>query len=256
MPHAPRYCPPGVPLELTARTIGARFLLRPSAMLNAAILAVLGRALALYAVQMHAFAVLSNHWHCLFTSPETRLTREFVRYVQGGLARAVNEEHGGDGPVWCRAGVIPVVDAPSELARLRYVLAHGAKEGLVASPFDWPGVHAARALCGRETLTGTWVDRSRAYQLRRGGTRGGGRDPEPHEVTTTYPIHLAPLPSLRSLSAADYRRHMQALLASIELDARAAHRHALGVDAVLAQDPFDHPARSKRGPAPICQPPR
>jgi REP element-mobilizing transposase RayT len=239
-------------LELTARTIGAHFLLRPSEAFNQRVLAVIGRALHLYAIQLHAFAVLSNHWHCLFTPPDAATAREFVRYVQGNLARAVNDELGREGPVWCRAAVIPVVDAEAQLERLHYVLSQGAKEGLVATPLDWPGVHAARALCGREDLVGAWVDRSRAYRLRRGGSRGGGRDPQPHEVTTSYPITLAPVPALRHLEPAAYQQYMRALVATIEVDARAAHPRPLGAAAILAQDAFDCPRRSKRGRAPRC----
>ncbi len=252
MPRAPRYIPPGVPLELTARTVWKQFLLRPSAALNARILAIIGRALALYAVDLHAFAVLSNHWHCLFTPRDAAAARDFARYVQAGLARAINDELGRQGPVWTRVGLTPVIGAEAETARLRYVLAHGAKEGLVASPFDWPGVHAARALCGYETLVGEWLDRTRACKLRHGGGKGGGRDPLPSEVTTSYPITFTPLPSWRHLDADQRVAHMRALVATIVVDARAKHPRPMGVAAILAQDPADRPAHSKHGRAPIC----
>ncbi len=55
-----RYVEPGQVVEVTTRTIQSRFLLRPSVELNAALLAVLGRALAHHKVALHGFAVLSN----------------------------------------------------------------------------------------------------------------------------------------------------------------------------------------------------
>ena len=45
-------------------------------------------------------------------------------------------------------------------ARLRYVLGHGTKEGLVSSPGSWPGPNCIAALTRGELLRGTWFDRS------------------------------------------------------------------------------------------------
>jgi len=40
------------------------------------------------------------------------------------------------------------------VARLAYILGHGAKENLVARLRDWPGVHCIRALLDGEELSG------------------------------------------------------------------------------------------------------
>ena len=130
-------------LEITCRTIGGQFLLRPSDDLTERFYGLLGRALALYPVELHAFAVLSNHWHCLITPADPAAARDFMRYMHGNLARAINDILGREGPVWHRAKIIPVADGDAQVERLRYVLAHGAKEGLVGTPLDWPGPHAA-----------------------------------------------------------------------------------------------------------------
>ncbi|HEV7518931.1 MAG TPA: hypothetical protein VGR07_21775 [Thermoanaerobaculia bacterium] len=48
-----------------------------------------------------------------------------------------------------RYQAIPISEAEAaEVERLRYVLAHGCKEGLVEHLRDWPGVSAVRALLG------------------------------------------------------------------------------------------------------------
>jgi len=46
-------------------------------------------------------------------------------------------------------------------ARLKYLLGHGVKEGLVARPQDWPGAHVVRALVQDEEVTDLWFDRTR-----------------------------------------------------------------------------------------------
>jgi hypothetical protein len=42
----------------------------------------------------------------------------------------------------------------AQVERLKYVLAHGVKEGLVEKVTDWPGVHCAQALMTGETVQG------------------------------------------------------------------------------------------------------
>jgi hypothetical protein len=58
----------------------------------------------------------------------------------------------------------------AQVERLRYVLAHGCKEGLVERLRDWPGVSAVRALLEDESLEGLWFDRTREHVSRRRGT--------------------------------------------------------------------------------------
>jgi hypothetical protein len=122
------------------------------------------------------------------------------------------------------------------------VLAHGTKEHLVASPLDWPGVTAARALAGREVLVGRWVDRTARKRLER-----SGRTPQASEYTTEYPIELAPLPVHERQTGPDREREVAAMIAEIEAAHPGPH---LGVAAVLAQDPNAEPRHSKRGRAP------
>jgi REP-associated tyrosine transposase len=231
-------------VEITTRTVGARRLLRPCPELNRRILGILGRALHLYPVDLHAFVFLSNHWHALLSVPDAAALAAFLRYVNGNVARAAQRVHRWAGPVWHdRAHVIVVADDGAAEARLRYVLAHGAKERLVASPLDWPGVTCARALAGRERLVGAHVDRVRAWRLAR-----AGRVPAPAAITTRYPIDLAPLPHWAAWPADRRRRAVAALIADLERDHRGAP--VLGVRAVLAQDPHAPPAHAKRTAAP------
>jgi hypothetical protein len=49
----------------------------------------------------------------------------------------------------------------AQVGRLEYLLSQGCKEGLVARPQDWPGVHAIEALLTGLPVEGTWYDRTR-----------------------------------------------------------------------------------------------
>ncbi len=223
------------------RTNESRLYLRPSKELNEAILAILGRALARHNVRLHAFVFLSNHWHALVTVPSGKALSGFLRDVHSGVAKAAQRINGVKGKVWQgkKATVIPVLDDEAQLRRLRYLLAHGTKEGLVASPTLWPGLTSARALLGEEALSGTWIDHKRLRELRRSRP-----DPHPTEYITEYPIELAPLPVHEGLSAEAIVDEVRTMVAEIEAEHPGPH---LGVDAVLAQDPQSEPRTTKRG---------
>jgi hypothetical protein len=232
-------------VELTIRVTGGLFLLKPSPELNARILGILGRALALYPISLHAFVFLSTHWHALATVCHAERLAAFLQYVNGNLAKAVQEVHGWNGKVWGRrTQVIPVVDDAAAEGRLRYILAHGAKEGLVASPLDWPGVSSARALAFGDALVGVWQDRAREARMRR-------RGPAPRDaVLRRYPIDLVPLPSWSETTAETRQATVQRMLADIERDARQAHPVVLGANAVQAQDPVTRLQAPASSPAP------
>jgi hypothetical protein len=250
--RSPRFVPAGFVVEITAQTVGQRFLLRPSEALNRVILAVLGRALALFPVDLHAFAFMSNHWHALVSVPDGLALSRFVQHVHSNIARAVNSMLGTEGAVFGRASFI-MVGEDAEQDRLRYVLAQGVKEGLVARCTQWPGVHCARALLREEVLVGRWRDGRHERQIRGGGRspgRPGGRAPSNSEVEKTYPIDLVPLPSWRPLDEGQRYLRVREIMNEIERAAKVAHPVPLGVRGVLARDPFSKPVEVKRAPAP------
>ena len=247
-----RFVTPGQVVEVTTRTIQSRFLLRPSAELNAALLAVLGRALAHHEVFLYGFAVLSNHAHFLLSVSDGRELASFMRFVNGNISKAVGRLHDWRGPVWSRRyRSIPVVDEASQVSRFRYLLAHGCKEGLVASPLAWPGLHCARALLGHEVLSGTWLDRSGLYHAQ----RDRDADVDVSEFETSYPVELVPLPCWSSLSDAEWRTRCAMMVREIEDETyrenAACGRSTLGAARVLAQHPHARPQLIARKPAPL-----
>jgi len=251
MPRPLRFILPGQMVEVTIRTQQSRLLLRPSKELNAAILAVLGRALHLYDVTLCGFAVLSNHAHFLLVPADGQALARFMQFVDCNISKAVGRLHDWRGALWERRyRAISVVDEASQVARLRYILAQGCAEGLVMRPEDWPGLHCARALLGREVLCGTWLDRSGLYHARR-----DGRDVGIGAFQTRYAVNLAPLPCWAGISDAEYRTRCAGLVAEIEDEARrtnaAIGRVPMGARHVLAQHPHARPRSTNRSPAPL-----
>jgi hypothetical protein len=111
-------------------------------------------------------------------------------------------------------------------------------------------VHAAKALVKGEALTGLWFDRTQEYAAR---NRGETFDRLKYASVET--LHLSPLPCWKHLSSEAWRGRALNLIHEIE-DEAAVHRMStgrrpLGVAAVLSQQPFDRPKRTKRSPAPF-----
>jgi REP element-mobilizing transposase RayT len=148
-----RFVPPGAVVEVTARTTGSRFLLRPSEEVNDLVLGVLGRAQWLYGVQVFGIVVMSNHLHMLLGVTDAAQLAGFMRHALGNIAQEVGRHHRWSGRFWGRRyRSIVVADEPAQVARLAYIFGNGTKENLVERPEDWPGVTSARALAYGERL--------------------------------------------------------------------------------------------------------
>jgi hypothetical protein len=158
MAYPLRWFVPNTVYEFTTRTIQERFLLRPSPLVRRIVLGVLARGLFFYpAVRLYAFAFLSNHWHAMLSSSDGEQLAEFMGYVNGNVSRELGRIHRWRGTLWGRrTRPIPILDDESMIARLRYILAQGVKEGLVERPEEWPGATSTPWLLGEE-LIGIWT---------------------------------------------------------------------------------------------------
>ena len=167
------------------------------------------------------------------------------------LAREVGRLTGWKQKIFSRRYQAIVVSGEEEaqIARLRYGLAHGAKEDLVERPREWPGVHAVRALLEGEILEGLWFDRTQEYLARRRGETFDRLQYATREV-----LELDPLPCWKHLPEAERHRRTAALVEDIEAEAAVRRKRTgakpLGPAAVLAQDPLRQPKKTKKSPAP------
>jgi len=255
MPRKPRYVLPDGShvVEVTTRTIQSMFLLKPSEEFNEIALGVLGRTLAeVSGVKVLGFTVMSNHYVKLLHVRDAKALSDFMAYFNGNLAKEACRQYGWGGKLWSRRYTdIEVVDEEAMVKRLRYVIAHGAKEGLVESPKDWPGAKCLPALLEGKTICGAWFDRTAEYRARQRGEKY-----DKYEYATFYDVPLSPLPCWEDLSEQEQQKACVDMVADIEREAmevnRLEGRTPIGPEAILAQNPLDRPRTTKRSPAPLC----
>jgi hypothetical protein len=182
----------------------------------------------------------------------------FMNFVNSNIAREANLLLERSGHLWHRryASAAVVGGERIEVARLKYLLAQGTKEGLVDSPLRWPGVQAAGALANGENLRGIWVNRTDLFKACR---KLGPDKVQPIKFEQQLTPKLDPLPCWSHLSATDYQRRIRELIQDIEAEAAARHRNQgtqpLGHRAVRHQHPHHRPERLKKSPAPLVHAP-
>ena len=106
---------------------------------------------------------------------------------------------------------------------MKYLLAHGVKEGLVARVEDWPGVQSASALLSGKPLEGYWFDRTKEY-----AARNRGEDFGVMRYAIREELVLSRLPCWEHLPPEQYRDRVAALIEQIEAEGKAG-RESKGV---------------------------
>ena len=129
--------------------------------------------------------------------------------MSGGTGTAPPGEvcrlHDWKDKVWSRrySAIVISDEEAAQVDRLRYILANGCKEGLVASPRDWPGVNMIAAVLDGKPLTGTWFNRTKEYAARLRGESSGEvhhwhSQSFPDPVAASTPFLAAPTPAPRA----------------------------------------------------------
>ena len=248
-----RFIPDGGALvEVTCRTLQGRFLLRPSPTLDEIIVGVLGRAQRRYKVRVCGYMFASTHFHLLLDVDTAKQLARFMGYVASNIAREVSRLHGWKDKIWSRRyqGIVVSGEEEAQVARLRYILANGTKEGLTARPQDWPGVHVARALVQGEDLTGTWFNRTQEYTARNRGETFDRLKYASPEI-----LHLSPLPCWKHLPEKVWRDRAINLIHGIEAEAAIKRSRTgsqpPGASAILGRHPHERPKHLQKSPAPL-----
>jgi REP element-mobilizing transposase RayT len=92
-------------------------------------------------IEIHAYCVLSNHFHLILTDPHGRLP-DFQRVLDGLVARATNALLGRRESFWDpdSYNATRLEDPESVFEKMAYVLANPVAAGLVRRGADWPGL--------------------------------------------------------------------------------------------------------------------
>ena len=251
MPRPLRFVPENSLVEITTRTFQGRLLLRPSPELTDIILGIIGKAQALYGMTIHAFVVMSTHAHFLVSPSSAGQLARFMQFVNANVAKEAGRLHSWRERLWSRRyRSIVVADDKAAHARLRYVLAHSAKEGLLGSPAAWPGPNCVAALTTGARLQGTWFDRSKEFLARQRGETVSWS-----QFASSFDVKLTPLPCLQHLTEdqrqAEARRVVAEIKAAAEAENKEKGRTPMTVEAILGQDPHSKPSSTDRSPAPF-----
>lgn len=225
---------------VTGRCLQARFFMRPSPETNAVIGGVLARAVERFDVDLYAFVFTSNHFHLILGSRHCNIPA-FMQYFRGNLAKTLGRLIGWPGKFWDRRyDAEPILDDEAAIGRLRYVLAHGVKEGLVARVDHWPGLSCLPELRDGVVRAFAWPTTS--------SSAVAGDSPTP-----PTPLRTKPLPCWQAVSRHEQGRMVRELVADIEAEADSTRSSApLGAASILARDPHHRPARPARRRRPLC----
>jgi putative transposase len=207
-------------VEVTCRTVQGRFLLKSSPLLNRLAIGVLGRAQRMYDVRIHAFCVMSNHYHLLVTVQNALQLARFMTFVQSNLAREAGRLVDWKERFWGRRyqAILVSHEPAAQLARLRYILSQGCKEGIVLRPEDWPGANCVKELLnGKTTLEGQWIDRTALYRM------GGKEARDLSKVTTAETVFLSPLPHFDKVEESQRLEWIRNCVDQIADEARREH---------------------------------
>jgi REP element-mobilizing transposase RayT len=226
-----------------------RLFLRPSERTNEVLGGVLARAVRLTGVELFAFAFASNHVHLLVRAPERNLS-EFMQHLLTNISKKVGTLVGWRGAFWERRySAEPVLDDEALLGRIRYILSHGVKEGLVASCREWPGLTSLAMMLDGRPRPFRWFHWSDRWKQRKAG-KPCSRFDEKCARTEELVLRTVPHPAFRD--ARTRRQLLERLVQGIEEQWSSLHRSFRGRAWVLAQRPQDRPERPARSPRPLC----
>jgi REP element-mobilizing transposase RayT len=230
MATRPRNVVPDATYIVTRRCTQRQLLLRPDEVACAIFIYVLAVAASRFGIQVHAFCVMSNHFHIVLTDPYGLLPA-FSQYFDSLVARAMNVFLGRRENFWEPGSysAVRLVTPQDIIDKTAYVLANPVAAGLVPHGKDWPGLWS-----GTDAVDGEAIEAVRPVIL----FKKKGSMPATAQLRLTRPPGFD--------TTADFVAPVAQALAAAEDEAAASLRKAakrfLGVAKVLAQDPFARPA--------------
>ena len=210
--HA-RYIDPSVPYHVVTKTLRGQFILAPKKGIRELCAGILAKAqLNWPSIKLYGYAFMSNHIHLMLQGPPSDFSA-FMGFLKRELSRRLGQRYKLPGALWHQRYAMSALPThESQLKCLRYILSQGVKEGLVARPIDWPGLHCAKALLSNSPETGQWFQAADYHQAKaRNALR---RNPKKISRRTFYQrltVHLAVLPALEGYTSHEQNKKFEAI---------------------------------------------
>jgi REP element-mobilizing transposase RayT len=133
----------GTTYFFTRRCVQRQFLLKPTEQLVEVFAFCLAVASSRTGVVLHAFTVMSNHWHAVLTDVEGRLP-EFAEWVHKYVAKCMNCALDRRENFWSSVhyNAIALTDREDVLDKIAYTLANPVSARLVPCARGWPGLRS------------------------------------------------------------------------------------------------------------------
>ena len=229
----PRRVLPGRTYLLTRRCIDRRYLLKPSPIVEQILRYALAVAAQRYCVEVHAFNVLSNHYHLTLTDTRGLLPR-FTHWFHSIVARFLNAHYGRFECFWAPGSysAVELVGPEDVLDKTAYLLANGVAAGLVERGTAWPGLVSHP----RDLFEGSGVYRAKRPEF---FFSPRTRLPEHAELTVSCPPALRGLPRATVVQSLEEKREEKESAARERL--RQKRIRFLGRSGIMGQSPFDRP---------------
>jgi putative transposase len=212
---APRQLLTGSTYLVTRRCSQRQYLLKPSKLTSQVFLYLLALGAQRYRVEIHAYCVMSNHYHLVVSDPDAQLPA-FLQFIDGLAARAINALLGHEEAFWGpdSYSAVTLISPRDVIDKTVYTLANPVTAGLVRSGRRWPGLWSDLGAGGR------LVPRPTHFFDPKGG------------MPETVPLTLTTPPGF---TTEEFREQVQAGLAEREAETGRRIAGFLGVARVLAQ---------------------
>lgn len=101
-------------------------------------LILLAECRQIFGIELHAYALMGNHFHLLLRTPRANLSRA-MRHLAGVYTQRFNRRHQKDGPLFRGRFKSILIDAESYLLQVaRYIHLNPVKARIVENPVDFP----------------------------------------------------------------------------------------------------------------------
>jgi REP element-mobilizing transposase RayT len=238
---------------VSSKTLRDEFFLHPTPSVNGIIRGVLAKGLQNWpAIGLHAYVFMSNHFHLILRGDALSIPG-FVGFLKREISRRIGALKNLPGTIWHhRYTATALPSRRSQLRCLRYVLAHGAKEGLVESPQDWPGVHCLRQMLLVDDGRAKWFNRGAWSKSVFQAKARGKTLPAKAEFMDSLRIVLSPMPFWRRGNRIATRDKVQKLMSGIiETGIGQLAQRTIQRSIRMVPKPFDKNSKRKSFGRPI-----